>query len=110
MAEADIRNCSRCGREFTDLRIEVGLGIYVSRLKDSRVWEGIANLNQASTEVLCPVCFDEFATVLGQLNIPYTEGTPQPATEECACNTSAPNLEPAVEEECTYAEPKAPTN
>lgn len=110
MIDANIRNCTRCGREFTDLRVEVGLGIYVSRLKESDVWEGIANLDQTSTEVLCPSCFDEFAQVLGQLNIPYSTA-PNPAenkTSSCECGSSA--LEPAVEEDCAYAEPSAPTN
>ena len=111
MIDNSVCKCTRCGRSFTDLRIEISLGMYVSRLKESGVWEGIANLDQTSTEILCPACFDEFAQVLSQLNIPYIEKTkvPEPASTDCECTAS--NVpEPAVEEDCTYVEQGTKTN
>ena len=46
---------------------------FTERLKETEVWEEIANLTQTSTEVLCPNCFDKFVDAMSSLNIPHEE-------------------------------------
>lgn len=67
----EISNCTRCGKEIDNLRINVILKIDVQRLKESSTWENIPNLNNTSREVLCEDCFDKFSTIMSQMNIPY---------------------------------------
>jgi hypothetical protein len=67
----EISNCTRCGKEINNLRINVVLKIDAQRLKDSSTWEDIPNLNNISREVLCEDCFDKFATIMSQMNIKY---------------------------------------
>lgn len=67
--------CTRCGKEFTDLKVSVELGLYVERLKDTGVWEEVPNMTQESREYLCPDCFNKLCDILAQMNLPQATGT-----------------------------------
>ena len=67
--------CTRCGKEFTDLKVSVELGLYVERLKDTGVWEEVPNMTQESREYLCPDCFNKLCDILSQMNLPQMTGT-----------------------------------
>ena len=54
-------NCTRCGKRFTDLKIEISQMVETNRLKDNNVWEKLPNLNVVSKEILCKECFDLYA-------------------------------------------------
>ena len=69
----EVNRCSRCGANLNDLRLTVKLDIFTERLKETEVWEEIANLTQTSTDVLCPNCFDKFVDAMSSLNIPHEE-------------------------------------
>lgn len=67
--------CSRCGKEITEFKIEVSLGIHTERMKDRGAWEEVAPMKTHSREILCIDCFNTFAEVLSQMNIPYQPPT-----------------------------------
>lgn len=67
--------CTRCGKEFTDLKVSVELSLFVERLRDTGVWEDVPNMNQESREYLCPDCFNKLCDILAQMNLPQTSGT-----------------------------------
>lgn len=67
--------CTRCGKEFTDLKVSVELGLFVERLRDTGVWEDVPNMSQESREFLCPDCFNKLCDILAQMNLPQTTGT-----------------------------------
>lgn len=69
----EINNCTRCGKKFTDLRMQVTLELYTERLRDTGIWEEIPNLCQESVEYLCPECFDKWVDIQSQMDIPYQE-------------------------------------
>jgi len=69
MLEINLKKCSRCKKDFTDIIAAVKLDIEVFRLDESDIPEQIANLDQESHEFLCKECFDDFASVLEQMNL-----------------------------------------
>lgn len=88
------KRCTRCGKEFTDLKVEVNLGLYVERIRDTGVWEEVPNMNQESKEYLCPDCFNKLCDILSQMNLPEANGTfdnnhgviiPKEENNECDC-------------------------
>lgn len=102
------KRCTRCGKEFTDLKVEVNLGLYVERIRDTGVWEEVPNMNQESREYLCPDCFNKLCDILAQMNLPQANGTSDndhnvivPTEEkeensECSCNCEETiNLQPS---------------
>lgn len=62
-------NCSKCGKELDDFKIEISFRIIVNRMLKSGQWEYIPNLDNNSNEVLCYDCFDKFSEVISQLNL-----------------------------------------
>lgn len=70
--------CTRCGREISDIEVTITLGISAQRKKDSGIWENIANLDQTSTEILCPDCFNIFCEAMNTLNYRAEEPSQQP--------------------------------
>lgn len=66
-------NCTRCNKELKDLKIEVGLSVYVERIKENGVTEQVPNSNTNSREILCFECFEEFSKALENLNYKYEE-------------------------------------
>jgi DNA-directed RNA polymerase subunit RPC12/RpoP len=70
-----MKRCTRCGRSFDELIIAVKLDMEVFRIKSTGVPELINNLDQESKEFLCKKCFDEFADIIGKMNIPYKKET-----------------------------------
>ena len=70
----NLKKCTRCGRELTNLRMGVTLFLETDRLKDNGIWENVANLTQSSKEYLCEDCFSLFAdTLTGALNHKYED-------------------------------------
>jgi len=83
----EVYNCTRCGKEFKDFRIDVQVQIRTDRLRKDGVWEFIPNLNTNSREVLCYDCFDKFTnTVGGEMNIPFQ-------SPESVWQNPAPNVD-----------------
>lgn len=70
-----MKRCTRCGRKFDELIVAVKLDIEVFRIKSTGVPEMINNLDQDSKEFICKECFDEFAAVIGKMNIPNKDET-----------------------------------
>jgi DNA-directed RNA polymerase subunit RPC12/RpoP len=66
-----IDNCTRCGRPFKDFRIYITLSTRVERITELSTWEEIQNLSNDVSEVLCSECFDQFAEIQNQMNIPH---------------------------------------
>lgn len=93
--------CTRCGKEFTDLKVSVELGLYVERLKDTGVWEEVPNMTQESREYLCPDCFNKLCDILAQMNLPQTTGT-----LKHDAGVILPVEERVTEEPCKCAETK----
>ena len=62
-----MENCTRCGKRFTDLKIEISQVVETNRLKDNHVWEKLPNLNIVSKEILCKECFDIYADNLSKI-------------------------------------------
>ena len=56
----NINNCTRCGAEFTDFKIDISFNIKVIRSQEDGFWEYIPNLDNTSREVLCFNCFTKF--------------------------------------------------
>ena len=67
----EINNCTRCGKELNDFKVNIKLEMRVDRKKDSSVWEYIPNLDTRSHEILCVECFDKFSNLMSELNIKY---------------------------------------
>ena len=94
--------CTRCRREISDIEVTIALGISAQRKKDSGIWENIANLDQTSTEILCPDCFNIFCEAMNTLNYGDEESQQQPQnhlrdTPQCpSCNRTP---EPAITEQ-----------
>jgi len=59
-----MENCTRCGAELDDLKINLKLSISVNRLSESGLWEDIPNSILDPQETLCQNCFSEFTDVL----------------------------------------------
>jgi hypothetical protein len=64
----EINNCTRCGENFTDFRVDVSFQMKTDRLKDDTMWECVPNLDVVSREVLCLKCYYEFAALLEEMN------------------------------------------
>lgn len=71
----EITNCTRCGKPFTDFRLQVIMELHTDRLKDTGAWEEVPNLCQTSIEYLCKDCFNTWVDIQTQMNIPYSEDT-----------------------------------
>lgn len=111
--------CTRCGKEFTDLKVSVELGLFVERLRDTGVWEDVPNMNQESKEYLCPDCFNKLCDILAQMNLPDATGTMKndynvilPTEEretECECERkpAAPAAQPAPARHRSHAAPSS---
>lgn len=63
--------CTRCGKELKDLKIDISLSVFVERIKENDVLEQVPNSDTTSREVLCIDCFNELADVLSQMNVKY---------------------------------------
>jgi hypothetical protein len=61
-----MEKCTRCSKEFTDLKVAVKLNVNSCRLKEDGLWENLPNLNVESKETICKECFDIFAEALGR--------------------------------------------
>lgn len=81
-----VENCTRCGKMFEGKRIKVSLHLYTERLKESGVWEPIANLDQSSVEYLCSDCFDDLINILSE-----SEGKDIVEKENCSCGKTDDN-------------------
>jgi DNA-directed RNA polymerase subunit RPC12/RpoP len=68
-----VDRCSRCGKEFNNLQIEILLETRTSRVKENGLWEPLPNLSVKSREVLCKECFDIFAIGINE-NMNKKEG------------------------------------
>jgi len=66
-----MENCTRCGKVFTEFKIDINFNIRVDSLKDDNTWEYIPNLDNESREILCNECFDKFSELMGQLGIKH---------------------------------------
>lgn len=66
-------NCTCCGRELNDLKIEVILNTKASRYNDLEEERNIPNVETTNREILCKECFDKFCDTLmnfkGSLNV-----------------------------------------
>lgn len=109
MLEINVNQCTRCNKKFTDIVVAVKLDIEVFRFDESSVPEQIANLDQESREFMCKECFDDFAAVLEQMNLPADkhEELIQEREENCECNEPGCGcVEPdkKIVEDCSYDE------
>lgn len=66
-------NCSRCGKEFENIFMDIELQIQVKRRKESDIWESVKNLDNFSREALCEDCFDLFIEAMEIMNKKYGE-------------------------------------
>jgi len=69
----EINNCTKCGKKFDEIRIDVSLLIRTERAKENGIWERLPNLENSSKEILCQDCFDEFTHAFSSLNKKYGE-------------------------------------
>ena len=124
MANYEIVKCTRCGKEFEDLRIEVSLNIYTEQKLETGLFEEIPNLTQATREVLCKDCFDKLCEVFEQMNVPENNQVAKGMKEleenplscikviknnsDCDCNEKQQKKHPSeyvkIEEEVKYDE------
>ena len=61
-----MENCTKCGKELDDLKINLNLSINVNHLTSSGLWEEIPNSIVNPKETLCPECFDKFTEALSK--------------------------------------------
>ena len=121
MANYEIVKCTRCGKEFEDLRIEVSLNIYTEQKLETGLFEEIPNLTQTTREVLCKDCFERLCSVFEQMNVPENDEVAKRMKEReenplsgikvnnnvsCDCNTENQHKQPSeyvkIEEEVKY--------
>jgi len=65
--------CTRCGKELKDLKIDISLSVFVERIKENDILEQVPNSDTTSREVLCFDCFEKFSKALEVLNYQYVE-------------------------------------
>lgn len=73
----DIENCTRCGKKFDGLRIEIEQKINTQRQQNTTDWEPLPNLRLDSYEILCQSCFDKYSKIMEQMNISKEERFPK---------------------------------
>lgn len=56
-------NC-KCGKELTDVKVEIELAFNVERLNENGTWEPIPNSIAAPREIMCMDCFSTFVDVI----------------------------------------------
>ena len=62
-------NCTRCGNEIDEFKVDISFSIRVDRKKENSVWEYIPNLDNNSREILCYDCFGVFSDLMAKMNI-----------------------------------------
>ena len=49
--------CSKCGKEIDDFMIKINLNFQSYRMKSTKEWEYLPNLDVSNNETLCYKCF-----------------------------------------------------
>ena len=101
----NINNCTRCGAEFTDFKIDISFNIKVIRSQEDGFWEYIPNLDNTSREVLCFNCFTKFSEAMSVLNKKHI---PEPPFVKKVAQKSPSEMTPEelVENTIVYADEK----
>lgn len=63
--------CSRCGQDLEDTLIKLENNITVYKISDTGVMIPYHNLEEPTSEFLCPECFEKYCDCLDELNKEY---------------------------------------
>lgn len=64
-------NCSRCGIELNGIMIKITTSYQVYKNTSEGLVEEYNNTSEATSEMLCPNCFDKYCNCLDTLNKDY---------------------------------------
>lgn len=73
MVNCTEERCSRCGKEFEDVKVDVVLLINPKMKKENGLYESMPNSETNSREILCFECFEKFSDAFESLNYNYEE-------------------------------------
>lgn len=64
-------NCSRCGKEITDLMVSIKQEVKILRKTKIGTFEPYGTVNGTTFEYVCPECFEKYSECLDKLNKDY---------------------------------------